>query len=40
MIEYQHVKNRKIMNTKSIMEATMQELSTKQNDSKKTMMKS
>ena len=40
MIEHQHVKNRKIMNTKSIMDTTMQELSTKQNDRKKTMLKS
>ena len=47
MIEHQHVKNqtsyvknRKIVNTKSIMEATMQELSTRQSVTKKTMMKS
>jgi hypothetical protein len=40
MIKYQHVRNRKIMNTKSIVDSTMQVLSTKQNDSKRTMMKS
>jgi len=47
MIEYQHVKNqtsgvnnRKIVNTKSTIAATMQELSTRQTVTKKTIMKS
>ena len=40
MIEHQYVKNRKMMSTKSIVEATMQELPSKQNVTQKTTMRS